>query len=301
MKKKLVVVCVTILVFMFCCSSYASEDLSFLDDSNQVIELKQNLYLAGYLGADEAKISIYNKATKEAVTSLQRDLGLEESGIATREMQVIANLLAKLSVPGQNTPTPQPKQTLPDLKNLQEDDATSYLRQLSLLPIIASEYNDLVEDGRVIRSSPIHGTEFKDGDRITLFISRGPKFIQSTQSTWYAWWLKGSRKDDYELTNPYIDDGYLYIELVATLNSSYKYTWRGYGTAAINDSFDKVVPLSYTYENEVIKKGESQKIVLKIPISDLNVQRPTTLSVKIELYRNKTTEDRIRMDFTMSW
>jgi hypothetical protein len=99
----------------------------------------------------------------------------------------------------------------------------------------------------------------------------------------------------------YIEDGYLVIELDATINTTYKYRWRGYGTAAIRDTFDKVVPFDYSYGKEDIKKGETQKIVLRIPVRDLDVQKPTTLSVKIELYRNQKTEDRLRMDFTFAW
>lgn len=117
-----------------------------------------------------------------------------------------------------------------------------------------------------------------------------------------TWWnVKGSNSDNYEFQAPYIQDGNLYIKLEVTLNSEYSLRWRNFGEACITDRFDKTVPIQVEYENEKIKKGEAQNITLKIPLNDLDVKKPTTMSVELQLYRGKQTETQIRLDFTMTW
>ena len=299
--KKLIFIIFTIFLILSLISVDASQELSFMDESDQVGVLKSNLIDAGYLDASESKTKLFNKKTKDAITSLQSDFGLEESGVATPEIQVIVQLLAKLEGRSETTPTEAPKPKMPDLRNMKRSDAIVSLQAIGQLPVVSEVYSDSVPVDLVVQTLPNSGQVLPANGRVTVAVSKGPRRIVSEQATWYAWWFKGSKGDSYDIENPYIEDGFLYIELDATINSTYKYRWRGYGTAAVRDTFDKVVPFTLEYETEEIVKGKTQRIVLEIPIKDLDVQKPTTISVKIELYRNQKTEDRLRMDFTFTW
>lgn len=194
---------------------------------------------------------------------------------------------------------------MPNVKGLSENEAKSILNGMGIHVKTRKEYsNDGVKRGYVLFQDTPAGTPMKQNSIVTLNISKGPIMIQSEQSTWYAWWVKGSNGDDYDFVDgsPYIYEDTLYISLKATMNSKYKHLWRGYGTAAINDTFDKVVPITVGYEQEEMKKGETQKITLVIPLQNLDVDRPTTISTKLEMYYgNKKNEESVRIDFTFSW
>lgn len=299
--RKLLVCILVIVLFLYLTTAFALQELSFMDESDQVVSLKSNLITLGYLDESESESKLFNKRTKDAVISLQQDFGLDESGVASKEIQVIIQLLSRLEGRTEVKPTEPPKPKVPDLKNMKRSDAIVSLQAIGQLPIISEVYSDSVPVDYVVRTTPDSGQALPDNKRITVEVSKGPKTITADYCTWYALWFKGSKSDSYEMYHPYIEDGYLYIELDATINTTYKYRWRGYGTASVRDTFDKVVPFNMTYETEDIKKGKTQRIVLEIPIKDLDVQRPTTISVRIELYRNTKTEDQLRMDFTMTW
>ena len=291
MKSKIISAIILCLIFLVVFVVSASSELStlrFLDNNSSVLTLKKDLIDAGYLDESESNNSVYNKKTKDSISSIQKDFGLKDDGIASPEVQIIVMLLSKINGAPIHNETNDHNISIPDLVGLNRVDAADILKNLSLFPVIEEDYSDSIKMGHLIKTHPSKNSNVKLNSKITLYISKGPKFILSKNSTWYAWWIKGSRRDNY-------------IPLDATLNSSYKYRWRGYGTAAINDTFDKVVPIEVLFESEEIKKGETQKVLLKIPIRDLNVQFPTTLSVKIELYRNQKTEESLRIDFTMTW
>lgn len=306
--KKTIVFCFCILLLFSSYSALAEESsLHFLDDNEDVARLKALLVDIGYLSVEDNNSSIFDRKTKTAIENLQKDFELEVTGIATPEIIVICDLLNRLSNPKlQETPSPTPSPTmvpLPNVVGMSEENAKVLLNSRGF--VIITNYmfsgSDLTPEGHVI--NVVRGTS--DKMQVTLFISKGPQIITSNHSTWYAWWIYGSDKDEYVLTSPYIDAATktLYIELDATLNSKYKHKWRGYGTACITDVFDKTVPITVSYEDEIIKRGKTQAIVLIIPLQDLNVEKPTTLSVKIEMYRGNDlqTEESLRMDFTFAW
>lgn len=298
MRKLIIVTLICIFVFIV---SIHAETLSFLNESDEVAVLKKNLIKAGYLEKEEAESNLFNKKTKDAVLALQHDFSLPETGVASPEIQVIALLLAKLETRTESNAVVTVEQKMPNLLSMSKTNAVSTLQSIGLLPIFTEVFSDKTPADHVVSTVPAAGQSFPGDKRVSVVISKGAKRIDAEHATWYAWWLKGSNEDNYDFGDIYIDDGYLHIELYATINSSIKHRWRGYGTAAIRDTFDKVVPFNLKYETEEIIKGKSQRIELVIPIKDLEVKKPTTLSVKIELYRNKKTEDRLRMDFTFAW
>ncbi|HSQ89663.1 Stk1 family PASTA domain-containing Ser/Thr kinase [Romboutsia sp.] len=63
----------------------------------------------------------------------------------------------------------------PNVQNLYLDDAQRELERLGLKIIIREEFNSNVEKNYVISQTPVAGTEVKEGDTITLVLSKGAK------------------------------------------------------------------------------------------------------------------------------
>lgn len=283
-------------------STACADTLKMLDTGDDVLTLKETLTAIGYLDKDGDVTNVFDKPTKDAIEELQSDFGLEETGIATPEIQVICTLLEKLS----NSVATEKKDSniviMPDVIGLTTQNAVDALKELGLYTVITEGYNDVKNEGTVYSVSHQAGYKIAKGSKVTLHVSKGPSRIESKQSTITYWHAYGSQGDNYEFESPYIYKGTLYIKLKATINSTSSLSWRGYGTASVTDKFDKVVPIRMGYEEEQIKKGETQKITLLIPTEDLDTKKPTTLSVKLELYRgSQKKETQIRMDFTIAW
>ena len=289
------------------------QEIRLMDTGDNVLVLKKYLVAIGAL--DEAAInsSVYDVVTMNAVKAIQEGFGLPITGIATPEMQVICQLMANYSgstsnvasptVTASPTSTPAPTATpvpkVPNLCGLTADEASNVVRQYGFIPELTYEYNDEYDEGDVCAYKQNNSTQ-----RVVMTISQGPYFVSAKNSTAYWFYVTGSDNDHYEFINPYLLGDTMYIEMDVTLDSDYYFYFRGYGTACINDTFDKVVPIEVEYEREEMKAGgDTQHIILKIPVSDLGVKKPTTLSVKIETYRSKKKnhEEAIRLDFTATW
>lgn len=110
----------------------------------------------------------------------------------------------------------------------------------------------------------------------------------------------GSDSDDYNVYNPYIIDNYLYIDIQMKINSPYTVQLRGFGYASINDTFSKTVPFDFEYEKSTVEKNEFQNVRLRISVSDLDVQKPTTLYCNLATYVGGK-DDVIKLEFDISW
>lgn len=303
MAKRFIAIALSIILLL--CGAAGAETLKMLDTGNEVLALKKALAAAGYLETTEEITNVFDKATKNAIEELQKDFELEETGIATSEIQVICTLLGKLTkgtpAAAQEGINPEPDMVImPDVRGVMAEDAAETLKKLGMYVLFAEGYDGSPE-GTVFRLGYKPGEKLKKGSKVTLRVSKGPRRIESKDSTIRWRNVKGSNNDQYKFYSPYIYEGTLIIKLEATLNSEYSLRWRNFGEACITDRFDKTVPIQVEYENEQIKKGEMQNITLKIPVNDLDVKKPTTLSVELQLYRGKQTPTQIRLDFTMTW
>lgn len=63
----------------------------------------------------------------------------------------------------------------PDVQNIYLDDAQREIEKLGLKVIIREEFNANVEKNYVISQTPVAGTEVKEGDTITIVLSKGAK------------------------------------------------------------------------------------------------------------------------------
>jgi len=188
---------------------------------------------------------------------------------------------------------------VPYLENISEEMAVSTLRDNNLIPNVVYEYSDYYDEGKVISTYPYGGETLKKNDFVEVVVSKGPSVISSSSST-IEWYNITYSQDTWEFMNPYIQDDYLYIECEPTF--AYSITWDkdGFGTASINDTFSKRVPVDIIYENAYALANVKQKITLKISTKDLDVKKPTTLYTKLVALKDGEQIE-INANFTISW
>ena len=168
---------------------------------------------------------------------------------------------------------------IPDISKVDEATAKTLLAQKSLIPSIEYEFSDSVDTGLVIKSDPEIGATAKPDDKVLIYISKGPKRITTSDSTM----THNDSRDEYEFYAPYIEDGYFVIETEFEFHKKYELLYfdknggKGFGRASISDTFDKVVPLIIETEDKILDPSKLEKMTIKIPVNDLDVQKPTTL------------------------
>jgi len=187
---------------------------------------------------------------------------------------------------------------IPDISLVDESTAKTLLAQKTLIPNIQYEFSDSIEEGLVIKSEPEIGSTAKPDDKITIFVSKGPKKIYASNSN--VTWDDSRDKFQY-FEDPFIEDGYFVLDVELKFYKSYELLEfeqrnEGYGRASISDTFDKVVPLIIETEDKVLDPKDFEKLRIKIPVKDLDVQKPTTLY--FQLYFKDKTYD---MNISVSW
>ena len=187
---------------------------------------------------------------------------------------------------------------MPSLYGATQENASLLLTSNSLTPQFIYEYNDR-EEGTVFSTFPYAYDRVTKNSSVTVYISKGPSYIGATDST-INWYHVGTQEDDWNFYAPYIKEGYLYIECQPTFGTAFNWKDNGFGTASINDTFTKKVPLSIKYENQNVAVNQQQKITLVIPVKDLDVNKPTTLYTRLAIERNNQYEE-ISVNFTISW
>lgn len=189
---------------------------------------------------------------------------------------------------------------VPYLYGVSEETATSILTGNSLIPNIVYEYDDYVEEGKVIRTNPYDGAKVSENSVVEVYVSKGPSYIPSKDSTIRWWYVDYNKEDNWEFNSPYIQEGYLYIDCQVVFGTSFTWKSDGYGTASINDTFDKSVPIDLKISNSEVSPGVEQEVTFVIPLNDLNVKKPTSLYTLLSIERNGIFEQ-IEVNFTISW
>ena len=193
---------------------------------------------------------------------------------------------------------------VPDIKGVDEATAKTLLAGKGLIPAIEQKFSDTVESGQVIKTVPAAGSSVEPDSRIRVIISKGPSRIDASDSS-IEWYSLGYQDDDWNFSSPYIEDGVLKIECQPKFAVSM--SWRdpqsngaGFGRASISDTFDKTVPVSIEFSKQTWPADARQNITLSVPVSDLDVQQPTTLY--LELYTKVNGDDTdLKINFSISW
>jgi hypothetical protein len=187
---------------------------------------------------------------------------------------------------------------IPDISLVDESTAKTLLAQKTLIPNVQYEFSDSIEKGLVIKSNPEIGATAKPDQKVTIFISKGPSKIYATNSN-VSW--EDSRDKFQYFKDPFIEDGYFILDVELKFYKQFELkdfdsNGGGYGRASITDTFDKVVPLEIETSDKVLDPKDFEQLRIKIPVNDLDVQKPTTLY--FQLYFIGETYD---MNVSVSW
>jgi hypothetical protein len=188
---------------------------------------------------------------------------------------------------------------IPDIEKLDVDTAKTLLAGKGLIPKVEYEYNNDYDYDLVIRTEPAIGSEVEEDTPVTLYVCKGPSHYQLSNSIGYFSNIDGvdaflwdDDADDGIGTKgfycPTVENGKLHITIWLKCKSQNKIEFRdNWGTASINDTFDKTVPIEVKYDQKTIdNRGAKTEFELIIPLSDLGVQKPTNIYNKIDILVN---------------
>lgn len=190
---------------------------------------------------------------------------------------------------------------IPNLKKLSEEEAIIILHNSDLIPEIKYQYSDNVDEGKVIDTIPLTGNKVEKNTRVKVKVSKGTEKIVAKNSVINYYHINNLFPDNWQFSFPYIEDKYMYIDCIVKFGTTFSWNGDGFGIAAVNDTFDKTVPVIILYNNKEVEKNIEQNITLKIPISDLDVQKPTSIYLKLFAINSKNKDIEINLSFSTSW
>lgn len=200
---------------------------------------------------------------------------------------------------------------IPDVEKLDVDTAKTLLAGKGLIPKVEYVYHNDYDYDEVVRTDPAIGSEVEEDSPVTLYVCKGPSYYTLPDSVGYMYNVNNidpfSWGDDGEertkgFYSPYVKEGYLYIPMYLCCTSKYDIEfYDDFGTASINDSFDKTVPIKVIYDSKTVdNKGGATHFEVKIPLSDLGVQKPTNIYVEFDFYVNSRREN-FKAGFNLTW
>ena len=200
---------------------------------------------------------------------------------------------------------------IPDVEKLDVDTAKTLLAGKGLIPKVEYEYNNDYDYDLVIRTEPAIGSSVEEDTPVTLYVCKGPSYYELPGAVSYLPDIENIEPlfdgtNGTECTKgfyaPYAKEGYLYITVFICCKSKYPLEFNGaYGTASINDTFAKTVPITVIYDSKKIgNKGEMTEFTFKIPLGDLGVQKPTNIFVETGILVGGEYKS-YRPSFDLSW
>ncbi len=191
---------------------------------------------------------------------------------------------------------------IPDVIDVKESIAIKVLTNVGFIPVIEYVFNNTVETGCVSGTSVSAGEKAEINSKITVFISKGPVTVHSVDSG-MEWWNISEGKDYWDFEDPYIYKNVLHIPCKDVCFSVpvkwYDRCSEGLinGVATVADGNLKVIPVSAVYQKQAWKQGEKQNFILKIPLDDLKLEKPTDIYLKLYLENDKT----VYVNFYITW
>ena len=200
---------------------------------------------------------------------------------------------------------------IPDIEKLDITTAKTLLAGKGLIPKVEYEYHNNYDYDMVIRTEPTIGSDVDEDTPVTLYVCKGPSYYELPDAVGYMYnvnniddfsWGDDGKPRTKGFYTPYVKEGYLYIPMYLKCTSKYSIEfYEDFGTASINDSFDKTVPIKVIYDNKVVNnKGGVTEFEVKIPLSDLGVQKPTNIYVNFDFYVNYKRET-FKAGFDLTW
>ena len=200
---------------------------------------------------------------------------------------------------------------IPDIENLDLDTAKTLLAGKGLIPKIAYEYSNDYDYDMVIRTEPAIGSEVEEDQVVTLYICNGPAYFEFTNTVGRMYnvtnidafsWGDDGKPQTKGFYAPYAEDGFLYIPMFLKCTSKYTISfYKDFGTASITDTFDKTVPITILYDSpNVSNTGGYTDFTAKIPLGDLDVQKPTTIAIQFDFLVG-TQRQTFKASFNLTW
>ena len=200
---------------------------------------------------------------------------------------------------------------IPDIQNMDMDTAKTLLASKGLIPKVEYQYNNDFDYDMVIETNPAIGTEVTGDTPVTMYVCQGPVYYELPPSVAWFWNIEGiedfSWGDDGKpqtkgFSSVRVEEGYLYISMWLKCTSVYELSfYENFGTAAINDTFDKTVPIEVIYDDvNVSNQGGTTEFEIKVPLSDLGVQKPTNLYTEFDFVVDGKRQT-FKAKFALTW
>ncbi len=201
---------------------------------------------------------------------------------------------------------------IPDISLLDETTAKTIIAQKGLIPRIEYAYDDYAEEGLVIETDPAISTSVKEDTVVIIYISKGPSYYELRDAVGYMCdidgidpfkWGTQSEGGTKAFFSVYVEEGFLYIDMMLCCKSRYKIEFYndGFGRASITDTFDKTVPITVLSDSKTIDNtGKATYFTVKIPLSDLSVKKPTDIYVEVYFVVNGNRQT-FESGFNLSW
>ena len=202
---------------------------------------------------------------------------------------------------------------IPDIERLDVDTAKTLLAGKGLIPKVEYEYHNDYDYDLVIRTEPAIGSEVEEDTPVTLYVCKGPSYYELPDAVGRMWNVEGidpfvwwSEAEDgwgtKGFTNVWVEEGYLRIKMYLGCKSKFSLEFYGdFGTASINDTFDKTVPIKVIYDSKkVANDGSITYFEVKIPLGDLGVQKPTNINIQFDFLVNNERQT-FKAGFDLSW
>ena len=219
----------------------------------------------------------------------------------TKALAVLSSVVLTIALSACSTP----KAKVPDLSGSDVVSAKAVLTNLGFVPTVEEAYSDKVDEDLVIKTKPAFGEEVDPNSKVTIVISKGPKVVYSADSQ-LSWTYVSYGDDEWNFDNPYIEEGKLHVNFTSVkFMASVKWkddleNGHGFGLASITDTFDKSIPLQINWDKQYNGYGDEQSFEVVVPVTDLEVQKPTNLYMKLYAYVDGSY-DEISADLSITW
>lgn len=209
---------------------------------------------------------------------------------------------------------------IPDITGLDETTAKTFIVAKGLIPKIVYDYDNTQEKGNVVKTSPEIGAKVSEDTTVTVTVSKGPRYYSSVESTAYIKsitdvdpfvWGKdvGYDKATKRFYNPYVEEGFLYIQIFIKCTSRYKIEFcraddeatSTYGLASLNSDFSDLMTTVVLFDDyKVDNYGEETSFKVKISLDDIGTEKPKDVYIKVPFLVGGTLQY-LEAGFTMTW
>ena len=202
---------------------------------------------------------------------------------------------------------------IPNIEKLDVATAKTLLAGKGLIPKVEYEYNNNYDYDLVIRTTPAIGSIVEEDTPVTIYVCKGPSYYELSNAVGYmkningiedfVWWSDAEDGQGTKgFTDVWLEKGQLHIKMYLCCKSEYDLEFYGdFGTASINDTFDKTVPIKVIYDSKKVdNNGAPTVFEVKIPLSDLGVQKPTNIYVEFDFLVDGERET-FEAGFDLTW